>query len=59
MNPLLSQMMNNQMGKQFGDQNPENENIEKLRKKFEELNLPEETKLIVEKELKNLSRIWP
>ena len=37
------------------DQGGGDENIEKLRKKLEDLPLPEETKQIVEKELKNLS----
>ena len=42
-------------------QNPmqDDSNIEALRKKFEDLNLPEETKAIVEKELRNLSRLKP
>lgn len=35
------------------------EDIQELKEKFDKLDLPEETKTIVEKELKNLSRIHP
>lgn len=51
-------MFQNSMGL---SQNPmqDDSNIEALRKKFEDLNLPEETKAIVEKELRNLSRLKP
>ena len=42
-----------------GGGNENKEAIDELRKKFEKINLPEETKAIVEKELKNLSRMHP
>jgi len=48
--------------KQGGQNTGANENkeaIDELRAKFEKLELPEETKAIVEKELKNLSRMHP
>lgn len=44
-------------GRQEGADN--REDIEELKEKFDQLDLPEETKAIVEKELKNLSRIHP
>ena len=49
-----------QISSQLGGQTSSNdETLDELRKKFEKLDLPEETKTIVDKELKNLSRLKP
>ena len=53
--PPGSDTFNQQAQGQIG----ENETVDKLRKKFENLKLPEETKEIVEKELKSLARLKP
>ena len=42
-----------------GNEAESKEAMEEMKEKIEKLNLPEETKLIVEKELKNLSKMHP
>lgn len=42
-----------------GSDNESKEAIEEMKEKIDKLNLPEETKLIVEKELKNLAKMHP
>lgn len=48
-----------QGGPAAGGNNDNKEAVDELRSRFENLELPEETKSIVEKELKNLSRMHP
>lgn len=48
-----------QGGPSAGGNNDNKEAVDELRSRFENLELPEETKSIVEKELKNLARMHP